>query len=102
MDTQQIEQAVAAGDRQLAVQLLDALAQEAPYDAGAACFRARMLIEIGRFERAAAAARQAIELDGHHVEAWLWLARANWSGGRANLAQQHYDRAREVRDGQGT
>lgn len=98
MDTAQIEQAVASGNKHVAVQLLEQLGNDSPHDAVMACYRARMYIELGRFERAAAAARQAIDLDGHNVEGWLWLARAHWSGRRIAQAQQTFERARQLSD----
>ena len=93
---QQIEQAIAEGDRPQALALLEELAKSTYNDHAMTCFRARGLMDIGRFDRAAAAARQAIDLNESAIEGWLWLARACRASRRLNQAQHALERARQV------
>lgn len=105
--TRETRRAVAAadlllGDADRAVAVLEALTREAPADAGAKNDLAAAYLEraqrgnVGDFERALAAATEAVRLDPTLREAWFNQALAARSLGRTAVAEAAQSRLREL------
>jgi tetratricopeptide (TPR) repeat protein len=72
---------------------LEVAAEKKPQDFRARFYWGEALLGAGQYERAAAAYRQALEIDGKSAAATLGLGRALGRAGQLDAAREHYLRA---------
>lgn len=88
--------ALGAGDHVLALALADQVAAMDPEDSIARIVRVHALLAMGSVEEAFHEAQIAVLLDPESEDGQMALALAAWRRGRLTLAQQSFERAREL------